>query len=135
MFPLAIIDKFREAANVSKVMNVIGDVSGRDCLMIDDIIDTAGTLEKGSKALIDKGAQSVNAAATHGLFSTDKEGISAYTRLEKSYIDQVIVMDTIPQNNEANKYPGLIHTLSVAPIFAKAIKAIQNNDSISNLFV
>jgi ribose-phosphate pyrophosphokinase len=133
--PLAIIDKFREAANVSEVMNVIGEVKGRDCLMVDDMIDTAGTLVKGSAALLERGAKSVRAAATHGLFSFDvKANISALQRIEESQIQQVIVMDTIPQAQNLSKSTKLV-PLSVASLFARAIHAIHTNDSVSGLFV
>lgn len=133
--PLAIIDKFRESANISEVMNVIGDVSGRDCLMVDDMIDTAGTLVKGAQALIEKGAKSVDAAATHGIFSYDKKAkISALTRIEKSPLRKVIIMDTIPQElNILNSTK--LEALSIAPMFAKAVSAIHTNDSVSGLFV
>ena len=147
--PLAIIDKFREAANVSEVMNVIGDVEGRDCLMVDDMIDTAGTLVKGAEALMKKGARAVRAAATHGIFSFDKKAdISALDRIEQSCIEEVIVMDTIPQEANLNrilrtnrgdddtiKTTKKLKVLSVAPLFAKAIQAVHNNDSVSGLFV
>jgi len=149
--PLAIIDKFREAANVSEVMNVIGNVEGRVCWMIDDLIDTAGTLVKGAEALMFRGAKSVNAAATHGLFSYDKKAnISARQRIEESPIEQVIVMDTIPQVEQGSLLMGVsldsegktvapmttkIHTLSVASLFAKAISAVHNNESVSSLFI
>jgi ribose-phosphate pyrophosphokinase len=115
-------------------MNIIGDVKGRKCLMVDDMIDTAGTLVKGAEALIKHGAVSVDAAATHGLFSYDSvSGVSAYEKIEKSALGKVIVMDTIPQK-EQNFTNKIVH-LSVASIFAKAISAIHNNDSVSDLFV
>ena len=83
--PMAIVDKYREAANVSEVMNVIGDVSGRNCILVDDLVDTAGTLCKGAKALMDRGAASVSAIVTHGVFSYDhKEDISAIDKIEAS---------------------------------------------------
>jgi len=133
--PLAIIDKFRESANVSEVMNVIGEVNGRDCLMVDDMIDTAGTMVNGANVLIAKGAKTVNAAASHGIFSYDKKaGISALDRIEQSPIREVIVMDTIPQEINQSSSTKL-HTLSVALLFAKAIQAVHNNDSVSGLFV
>jgi ribose-phosphate pyrophosphokinase len=131
--PLAIVDKYREAANVSEVMNVIGDVSGKNCIMIDDMIDTAGTLVKGAKALLDRGAKSVRAAASHGLFSYDKKNnISAHQRIDESSLVEVIVADTIPQKSEAGKK---VTTLSVATMLGNAIAAIQNETSVSSLFV
>lgn len=134
--PLAIIDKYREAANVSEVQHIIGQVEGRDCLMIDDLIDTAGTLCKGAEALMKAGAKSVNAAASHGLFSYDKKSnIGALDRINKSPIQKVLITDTIPQElNAANSY-GKLQVLSVASLFAKAIQAVHDNDSVSSLFV
>jgi ribose-phosphate pyrophosphokinase len=146
--PLAILDKFREAANVAEVMNIIGDVKGRNCLMIDDMIDTAGTLVKGAKALMNMGgARSVDAIATHGILSYDKkEDISALDKIENSVIRTVTVTDTIPQeenlgrilrNNQGDaiRTTKKLKVLSVAPLFAKAIQAVHNNDSVSGLFV
>lgn len=136
--PLAIIDKYRAEANIAEVMNIIGDVKGRDCLMVDDMIDTAGTLVKGAEALMNAGANSVRAAATHGIFSYDKKaGISAFERIHNSPLVEVIVMDTIPQivKEGESEVRSKVTTLSVAPLFAKAISAIHNNDSVSGLFV
>lgn len=143
--PLAIIDKYREAANVAEVMNIIGDVEGRDCLMIDDMIDTAGTLVKGAEALIVKGkAHAVRAAATHGLFSYDRKAdISAIDRIENSPLEEVIVMDTISQDANMQrilrgddlKTTSKLKVLSVAKLFADAISAVHNNESVSGLFV
>jgi len=133
--PLAIIDKYREAANVSEVMHIIGDVKGRDCLMVDDMIDTAGTLVKGAEALKKAGARAVGAAATHGLLSYDeKAGISAIDKIERSVLEEVILMDTIPQEKNL-QHTSKIKVLSVAKIFADAIYAVHNNESVSGLFV
>jgi ribose-phosphate pyrophosphokinase len=144
--PLAIIDKRRIDANVAEVMNVIGDVEGRDCVMVDDMIDTAGTLVKGADALVAHGATSVRACATHGLFSYDqKERISAYTKIDKSSIIEVIVTDSISQdwNNgwfaddvtaKVRSSPK-IKTLSVAPLLAAGIRSIHEQTSVSRLFV
>lgn len=134
--PLAIIDKYREAANVSEVQHIIGKVEGRDCLMIDDLIDTAGTLCKGAVALMKAGAKSVNAIATHGLFSYDKKAqISALDRINQSPLGSVMIADTIPQElNAANSY-GKLQVVSVAKLFASAIKAVHGNESVSSLFV
>jgi ribose-phosphate pyrophosphokinase len=132
--PLAIIDKYREAANTSEVMNVIGHVRGRKCLMVDDMVDTAGTLCKGAQALVDRGAIWVGAAATHGVLSyDDKAGMTAVEKIEKSPLEEVLFTDTIPITLQ--KSSPRIRTLSVAPIFASAIKAIHDDESISGLFV
>lgn len=141
--PMAIIDKHREAANVSEVMNVIGDVKGKNCVIVDDMIDTAGTLCKGAQALMDRGAKSVRAAAPHGIFS-DKDGVSAKERIEKSPLIEVAVTDSIPQgrpytvltdNHTKIVESSKIKTLSVANLLADAIYAIQNETSVSGLFV
>jgi ribose-phosphate pyrophosphokinase len=142
--PLAIIDKMREAANVSEVMNVIGDVSGKDCFLVDDLIDTAGTLCKGATALMERGATSVRAIATHGVFSHPKNKISAYENIQKSSLIEILVSNTIPQLAKGTVTSlgaagtittEKITTLSVAPLFARAIQAIHDNDSVSSLFV
>jgi ribose-phosphate pyrophosphokinase len=141
--PLAIVDKYREAANVTEVMNVIGDVTGTHCLMVDDMIDTAGTLCKGALALLDRGALSVYAYATHGFLSYDhKAGISAIDRIGNSPLVNVFLTDTIPQMTKRVPYPqntrptgfSKIKYLSVAPMFARAIDAIHNGNSLSSLF-
>ena len=146
--PLAIIDKHREAANVSEVMNVIGDVAGRDCLMIDDIIDTAGTLVKGAQALMERGAKSVSAIATHGVLSYDhKLDISAIDKIEQSPLQHVFVADTINQeknltrvlrNNvgdDSVRTTSKLQVFGVGKLFAAAISAVYNNESVSGLFV
>lgn len=146
--PLAIIDKYREAANVSEVMHIIGDIEGRDCLIVDDMIDTAGTLVKGAEALMKAGARAVRAAASHGLFSYDRKAdISAIDKIENSPLEEVIVMDTIPQeqnmqrilrnepNDDSIRTTQKIKVLSVAKLFADAISAVHNNESVSGLFV
>ncbi len=126
---LAIIDKRRERANVSEVMNVIGDIEDRDCVILDDMIDTAGTLTNAAKALKDKGARSVSAAASHGVFSGP-----AAERIANSVLDEVVVSDTI-QLNAAARSTGKIKTLSVNRLLGEAIKRIHNGDSVSSLFV
>jgi ribose-phosphate pyrophosphokinase len=148
--PLALIDKHREAANVSEVMNVIGNVDGRDCLLVDDLIDTAGTLVKGAKALKALGARSVSAVASHGVLSYDqKEDISAIDKIEQSCLQEVIVVDTIdqrpnqerilrgagPADLDGIRVSSKLKVLSVASLFAKAITAIHSNESVSGLFV
>jgi ribose-phosphate pyrophosphokinase len=142
--PLAIVDKYRETANVSEVMNVIGSVEGRDCLLVDDLVDTAGTLCSGAKALMDRGAKSVSAVASHGVLSYDhKKDISAIDKIEQSVLQEVIVADTIDQRpnqerilrGDEIKTSSKIKVLSVAPLFARAITAIHNDESVSGLFV
>jgi len=126
---LAIVDKRRERANVSEVMNVIGDVEGRDCVILDDMIDTAGTLTNAAKALKDKGARSVSASATHAVLSGP-----AVERIANSALDEVVVSDTIPLSEAAKKI-GKIKVLGVSRLLGEAIKRIHNGDSVSSLFV
>lgn len=126
---LAIVDKRRERANVSEVMNVIGEVEGRECVLLDDMIDTAGTLTTAARVLVERGAKKVYAAATHPVLSGP-----AVDRIKDSPIEQVLVSDTIPlrQNAiESNKF----RVVSVARVLGEAIKRIHNSDSVSSLFV
>lgn len=127
--PLAIVDKRREEANVAEVMNVIGDVEGQNCLIVDDIIDTAGTLVKGAEALLDYGAISVTACATHAVLSGP-----AVERIGESKLKEVVVSNSIPLSAEA-KACGKIRSLSVAPLLARAIQATHEETSISGLFL
>lgn len=127
--PLAIIDKRREAANVAEVVNIIGDVQGRNCLIIDDIIDTAGTLVKGSEALLHHGALSVSACATHGVLSGP-----AVERIENSQLREVVLSNSIPLRDGA-RASTRIRTLSVAPLLARAIESIHEETSVSTLFI
>jgi ribose-phosphate pyrophosphokinase len=127
--PLAIIDKRREEANVAEVMNIIGDVRGRNCLMVDDLIDTAGTLVKGAEALLVAGAASVRACATHAVLSGP-----AVDRIMESEIKEVVLTNSIPLKEEARACDR-IRTLSVAPLLAQAIQSIHEGGSISRLFV
>jgi ribose-phosphate pyrophosphokinase len=127
--PLAIIDKRREEANVAEVMNIIGDVRDRNCIIVDDIIDTAGTLVKGAEALLDQGATSVSACATHAVLSGP-----AVERIEESKIKEVVLTNSIPLKDEARAC-NRIRTLSVAPLLARAIQSIHEGGSISTLFV
>ena len=127
--PLAIIDKRREEANVAEVMNVVGDVRGRHCLLVDDLIDTAGTLVKGADALMEKGAASVSACATHAVLSGP-----AVSRIEESCLKEVVVSNSIPLSQEA-KGCGKIKTLSIAKLLAEAIKSIHEETSVSVLFI
>jgi ribose-phosphate pyrophosphokinase len=126
---LAIIDKRREKANVSEVMNIIGDVKGRDAIIVDDIIDTAGTLSQAAKALAEAGVKSVSACATHAVLSGP-----AVERIEASPIADLICTDTIPLRAEA-KACKKIKQLSVARLLGEAIKRIHHGDSISSLFI
>ena len=127
--PLAIIDKRREEANVAEVMNVVGDVSGRNCLLVDDLIDTAGTLVKGAEALRKKGAASVSACATHAVLSGP-----AVSRIEESGLKEVVFTNSIPLS-EAARNSSRIVSLSIAKLMAEAIRSIHEETSVSNLFV
>ena len=127
--PLAIIDKRREEANVAEVMNVVGDVEGRNCILVDDLIDTAGTLVKGTEALLEKGAASVTACATHAVLSGP-----AVKRIEESALKEVILTNSIPLSEEARK-SNRVKSLSIATLMAAAIKSIHDETSVSNLFV
>lgn len=127
--PLAIIDKRRDAPNVSKVMHVIGEVKDRDALIIDDMIDTGGTLVQAANALKEKGAQRVFAACTHAVLSGP-----AIERLNNSVLEEVIVTDTIPVYDKKDKCPK-IKVLTVAHLLGEAIKTIHEETSISSLFV
>jgi len=127
--PLAIIDKRREEANVAEVMHIIGDVAGRNCIIVDDLIDTAGTLVKGAEALLQQGAASVSACATHAVLSGP-----AVQRIEESRVLEVVVTNSIPLKEEARSC-SRIRTLSVAPLLARAIQSIHEGGSISKLFV
>ena len=126
---VAMIDKRRTGPNVAKAMNIIGDVEGKTAIIVDDMIDTAGTLIEGVNAVIGHGATAVFATATHGVLSGP-----AIDRINASPIKQVIVTDTIPLT-EAAKGSGKILQLSVADILAEAIFRIHNYDSVSQLFV
>ncbi|MFO0549796.1 MAG: ribose-phosphate pyrophosphokinase [Polyangiaceae bacterium] len=126
---LAIIDKRRERANVSEVMNIIGDVEGRRCLILDDMIDTAGTLVNASTALINAGAKEVAACATHAVLSGP-----AVKRIAESALSEVIVTNSIPLSDEA-KATQKYKVVSIARLLAEAIRRIHNSDSVSSLFV
>ena len=127
--PLAIIDKRREEANVAEVMNVVGEVEGRHCLLVDDLIDTAGTLVKGAEALLEQGAKSVSACATHAVLTGP-----AVERIEESPLKEVVFTNSIPLPEEA-KGSSKIKSLSVAPLLARAIQSIHEETSVSILFV
>ena len=123
---LALIDKRRPEANVAEAMNVIGDVRGRNCLLIDDLVDTAGTLVQAAAALRRAGALDIQAFATHALLSGP-----AVERIEGSELRRLIVTDTIPLRQASPK----VEVISVAPLFADAIRRITAHESVSTLFV
>ena len=126
---LAIIDKRREAPNVSQVMNIIGDVSGMVAVLVDDMVDTAGTLVRAAYALSEKGAKAIYACCTHPVLSG-----RAVDVLMKSPIEEMIVTDTIPLQEEANTCPK-IKVLSISSLLAEAIRRIYKDESVSDLFV
>ena len=125
---LAIIDKRRPAPNVSEVMHVIGEIEGRNCVIMDDMIDTAGTLVKAAEVLKARGAKSVYAYCTHPVFSGP-----AIERIQGSQIDEVVVTNTIPLNDNAKAAPK-IRQLSVAFLFAETIRRISDGESVTSLF-
>ncbi len=127
--PLAIIDKRREQPNVAAVMNVVGDVRRRHCLIVDDLIDTGGTLVKGAEALLAKGATAVSACATHAVLSGP-----AVRRIESSGLKEVVFTNSVPPSRAA-KSCGKIKFLSIAKLLAEAIKSIHEETSVSVLFV
>ena len=126
---LAIIDKRRPKANVSEVMNIIGDVQGRTCVIMDDIVDTAGTLVKAAAALKDEGATRVLAYCTHPVLSG-----SAVQKIEESALDELVVTDSIPLRKDGQACKK-IRVLSVAGLLAETILRISNEDSVSSLFM
>jgi ribose-phosphate pyrophosphokinase len=126
---LAIIDKRRERANVAQAMNVIGDVRGKKAILIDDMVDTAGTLCAAAEILMQSGAQEVYACCSHGVLSGP-----AIERLEKSQIKQLVVTNSVPLRGAAKECKK-IKVLSVAPLLGEAIRRIHLDDSVSSLFV
>ena len=126
---LAIVDKRRDKPNESAVMNVIGEVRGKNCLIIDDIVDTAGSLTKAADALIEAGALSVRAAISHAVLSG-----KAIDNLQNSKIEELVVTDSIMLSPQARAC-GKITQLSLAELLGKAIRRIHNDDSISALFI
>ena len=126
---LAIIDKRRERANESEVMHIIGDVAGKDCIIVDDMVDTAGTLCNAAHALMEYGARRVVACATHAVLSGP-----ALRRIEESPLAEMVVTNTIPASPEARKI-SKIRPISIAPLLAEAIRRIHSSDSVSSLFV
>ncbi|HYM60562.1 MAG TPA: ribose-phosphate pyrophosphokinase [Thermoanaerobaculia bacterium] len=125
---LAIIDKRRIAANQTEVMHIIGDVEGRNVFVVDDIIDTGGTLIHSAEALMAKGAKSISAACTHAVLSGP-----AIQRINGSQLDAVITTNSMPMTDKEAECPKL-NTLSIAELLAEAIKRIHNEDSVSSLF-
>jgi ribose-phosphate pyrophosphokinase len=126
---LAIIDKRRPKPNVAKVMNIIGDVEGRTCVLVDDLVDTAGTLCQAAKALKDKGASKVVAYCTHPVLSG-----KAPENIMGSELDELVVTDTIPLNEEA-KQCERIRQLSIAELLAETMQRVSNEESVSSLFM
>lgn len=126
---LAIMDKRREEANVSEIMHVIGDVKGKSTFIIDDMIDTAGTLVNSAEALINNGAEEVYASGSHAILSG-----TAVTRIQNSSLKKVLVTNTIPLSEEAIKCDKIIQ-LSVAELLGEAIKRIHEESSVSSLFI
>lgn len=126
---LAIIDKRRPAPNVAELVNIIGDVKGRDAIIIDDMVDTGGTLCAAAQGLTQKGARAVYACITHGLLSGP-----AVERIAASTIKELIITDSIPPRPEVKASPK-IRVLSVAPLLGEAVKRIHMGDSLSSLFI
>ena len=124
---LAIVDKRREAANISEVLNIIGDVKEKNCILIDDIVDTAGTLTNAGEALLHVGAKTVSAYVSHGVLSGN-----ALEKIKKSVLTEIVTTNTISSlfSEDKNK----IRRLSVAPLIAEAVKRIDNHSSVSSLF-
>lgn len=123
---IVIIDKRRERANESEVMNIIGDVKDKEVILVDDIIDTAGTIVKAAKAFKERGAKAVVACCTHPVLSGP-----AYERIQDEALDELVVTDTIPLKQEQDK----IKILSVAPIFGEVIRRVYHNESVNSLFI
>ncbi len=123
---MVIVDKRREKANESEVMNIIGDVEGKDVILVDDMIDTAGTIVKAAKALKERGANYVMACCTHPVLSGP-----AYERIETGELDELAVSNSLPLKKSTHK----IKVLSVAPLFAEVIRRVYHNESVNSLFV
>jgi len=124
-YDLVIVDKKREKANESQVMNIIGDVTGKDVILVDDMVDTAGTLVKAAAALKERGATSVMACCTHGVLSGN-----AYENIAKGNLDELVISDTIPTKENAKK----ITILTASSIIGEAIRRIHNNESVNSIF-
>jgi ribose-phosphate pyrophosphokinase len=126
--PLAIMDKRREKANVAQVMHVIGEVEDQTCVLVDDMVDTAGTLTESARALVQAGARAVYAAITHPVLSGP-----AIKRIEESPLAELIVTDTIPLRPDVQC--SKLHVVSISSLLAEAIRRINNEESVSSLFV
>ncbi len=126
---IAIVDKRREEANVAKAMNIVGDVKGKNAIIVDDMVDTAGTLTQAAQAILKQGAKDVMACATHAVLSGP-----AVERIENSELSSVVITDTIPLSKEAQKC-SKIKVMSVASLLGEAIRRIHEEDSVSSLFV
>ena len=125
-YDLVIVDKRREKANVAEVMNIIGDVEGKDVILVDDMVDTAGTLVKAAEVLKKKGATSVMACCTHGVLSGP-----AFDRLNEGTLDELIISDTIPVHGKSDK----ITVLTGSKIIGETIRRITNNESVNSIFI
>ncbi len=125
-YGLVIVDKRREKANVAEVMNIIGDVEGKDVILVDDMVDTAGTLVKAAEVLKSKGATSVMACCTHGVLSGP-----AFERLNNGALDELVISDTIPMHGNCDK----ITILSATRIIGETIRRITNNESVNSIFL
>lgn len=123
---LAVCDKYRKEANKVASMRLIGEVGGKDVILVDDLVDTAGTICKAAQLLKDNGAKSVRAVCTHGVLSGN-----AYENIETSLLEELVITDTIPAKKESSK----LKVLTVSSLFAKAIRKIHDNESISSLFI
>lgn len=123
---LVIVDKRREKANKSEIMNIIGDVEGKDVILVDDIIDTAGTIVQAAAALKAKGATSVMACCTHGVLSGP-----AFERIENGALDELVITDTIPHTTQSSK----VTVLTVSNIFGEVIRRVYHNESVNSLFL
>ncbi len=126
---LAIIDKRRESANVAEVMNIVGDVAGQTCVIVDDMVDTAGTLAESARALDKAGAEAVYAVITHPVLSGQ-----AVKRIDESPLKELVVTDTIPLKSDAQDC-SKIHVVTIAPLLGESIRRINNEESVSSLFV
>ena len=127
---ITMITKTRTKANEVDKMTLVGDVNGCDCIIIDDMIDTGGTLCKAAQTLKDHGANKIYAFASHGLFNGN-----AFEKIEKSVLEKVIVTDTIPKKNDMEKFTKKIEYISVATLIAEAIRRIEKNECMSELFI
>ncbi|MCG8440763.1 MAG: ribose-phosphate diphosphokinase, partial [Caulobacterales bacterium] len=126
--PIAIVDKHRERPGQAQVMNVIGEVRDRVCILVDDIVDSGGTICKAAEALMERGAIGVSAYASHGVLSGE-----AVTKVETSPLEELVVTDSIEPPDHVRVSPG-VREISVAPLIGEAIHRIANNKSISELF-